>query len=115
MTMETHLKRYISSFTVLLFAKTIFAQSMEVTTDVSVLHLDKTNGNLVGLHWKNPDEEIIKESHLGENFRILLPLPNYEANYFISTNQKVQFEKINNGIVCHYATLKNERQTLNVK
>ena len=84
-------------------------------TDVCVLHLDKTNGNLVGLHWKNPDEEIIKESRLGENFRILLPLPDYEANYFLSTNQKVRFEKIENGIICHYDKLINERQTLDVK
>ena len=46
----------------------VFAQeTIEVRTDVCVLHLDKTNGNVVGLHWKNPDEEIIKESRLGEN------------------------------------------------
>lgn len=88
---------------------------IEVATDVCVLHLDKTNGNLVGLHWINPDEEIIKESRLGENFRILLPLPDYEANYFISTNQQARFEKIKNGIICHYDKLKNERQTLDVK
>src|SRR5437588_2631845 len=116
MKMKTVTKKPIGLFITLLFAKAVFAQqTMEVTTDVCVLHLDKTNGNLVGLHWKNPDEEIIKESRLGENFRILLPLPNYEANYFLSTNQKTRFEKIGNGIICHYDKLVNERQTLNVK
>ena len=80
-----------------------------------VFHLNKTNGNLVGLHWKNPDEEIIKENRLGENFRILLPLPDYEANYFISTNQKVPFEKLKNGIIRHYDQLINERQTVDIK
>lgn len=99
----------------LLVNMTLGQGTREVTTDVCVLHLDKTNGNLVGLHWKNPDEEIIKESRLGENFRILLPLPNYEANYFTSTNQKVRFEEIHNGILCHYEKLTNERQTLPVK
>ena len=90
-------------------------ETQEVITDVCIIHLDKNNGNLVGAHWKNPDEEIIKESRLGENFRILLPLPDYEANYFLSTNQKVRFEKINDGIICHYDKLTNERQTLDVK
>jgi hypothetical protein len=88
---------------------------LEVETEVCILRLDKGNGNLVGLRWINPDEEIIKESRLGENFRILLPLPDYEANYFISTNQKVKFEKLKNGIICHYDRLINERQTLDVK
>lgn len=93
-----------------------FAQdTIEVTTDICTFRLDKTNGNLVGLRWKNPDEEIIKESRLGENFRILLPLPAYEANYFVSSKQKAHFKKIQNGIICHYDQLVNERQTLNVK
>ena len=114
--MKTGMKKTIALFIALLFIKAVFAQEIiEVTTDVCVLHLDKTNGNLVGLHWKNPDEEIIKENRLGENFRILLPLPDYEANYFLSTNQKVRFEKIGNGIICHYDKLINERQSLNVK
>jgi len=99
----------------LFFTPVIAQENMEVTTDVCVLRLDTTNGNLKGLHWKNPDEEIIKESRLGENFRILLPLPDYEANYFLSSNQHARFEKIENGIICHYNNLVNERQTLNVK
>src|SRR5436853_5315594 len=116
MSMKTGMKKSMGVFITLLFVKAVFAQqTTEVTTDVCVLHLDKTNGNLIGLHWKNPDEEIIKESRLGENFRILLPLPDYEANYFLSTNQKVRFEKIENGIICHYNKLINERQSLNVK
>jgi hypothetical protein len=87
----------------------------EVSTDISVLSFNKSNGNLSGLHWINPDEEIIKERRLGENFRILLPLPEYEANYFVSTDQKVRFERIKNGVICHYDKLINERQTLDVK
>jgi hypothetical protein len=114
--MEDVMKKITGLLTAMLFINLLFAQeTKEVVTDECVLHLDKTNGDLVGLHWKNPDEEIIKESRLGENFRILLPLPHYEANYFLSTNQKVHFEKIDNGIICHYDRLVNERQTLNVK
>ena len=114
--MRAVMKKIPALLVALLFIKTVFAQeTIEVVTDLCVLHLDKINGNLTGLHWKNPDEEIIKESRLGENFRILLPLPDYEANYFLSTNQKVRFEKIENGIICHYDKLINERQTLDVK
>src|ERR1051326_2731593 len=110
------MKKRIGLVLPFLIVKLVCAQeTIEVSTDVCVLHLDKTNGNVVGLHWKNPDEEIIKETRLGENFRILLPLPNYEANYFISTHQKARFEKINNGIICHYDQLTNERQTVDVK
>jgi hypothetical protein len=114
--MEDVMKKITGLLMALLFVNLLFSQeTIEVVTDMCVLHLDKTNGNLVGLHWKNPDEEIIKESRLGENFRVLLPLPYYEANYFLSTDQKVHFEKIDNGIICHYDRLVNERQTLNVK
>ena len=110
------MKRPLGLLISLLFVKGVFAQqTVEVTTDVCVLRLDKSNGNLVGLHWRDPDEEIIKESRLGENFRILLPLPGYEANYFLSTNQITRFEKIENGIICHYNKLVNERQTVNVQ
>ena len=98
--MKTGIKKTIDFLIALLFFNITPAQKViEVTTDICVFQLDKTNGNLVGLHWKNPDEEIIKESRLGENFRILLPLPAYEANYFISTNQKARFEKLKNGII----------------
>ncbi|HET9826103.1 MAG TPA: DUF6259 domain-containing protein [Chitinophagaceae bacterium] len=114
--MKRSVKKNIALVLPLFCAQLVFSQEiMEVSTDVCDLRLNKTNGNVVGLHWKNPDEEIIKETRLGENFRILLPLPNYEANYFISTDQQVRFEKISNGIICHYDKLVNARQTLNVK
>ncbi|HEV8506289.1 MAG TPA: DUF6259 domain-containing protein [Chitinophagaceae bacterium] len=114
--MKIDLKKIKSSLLALSFVSIAISQeTIEVITDVCTIRLDKINGNVVGLHWKNPDEEIIKESRLGENFRILLPLPGYEANYFLSSDQKVHFERIENGIVCHYSQLVNDRQTLSVK
>ncbi|HMH34638.1 MAG TPA: DUF6259 domain-containing protein [Puia sp.] len=114
--MITGIRKVIGLLIAVLLVDLASAQDvMEITTDVCVFQLDKTNGNLVGLHWKNPDEEIIKESRLGENFRILLPLQDYEANYFISTNQKARFEKLKNGIICHYDKLINERQTVDIQ
>src|SRR6516164_10920662 len=59
----------------------------EVETPVCRLRLDRRNGNLVGLAWKDPSIEIIQEPRLGENFRLLFPRPDYEANYFVSREQ----------------------------
>ena len=116
MNMRINIKKVTAFLIPLSLVTMTFSQeTIDVATDVCTVRLDKISGNLVGLHWKDPDEEIIKESRLGENFRILLPLPDYEANYFLSSTQKARFEKINNGIICHYDRLTNERQTLDVK
>ena len=61
--MKAVMKKFTGLLVALLFIKTAFAQeTIEVVTDVCVLQLDKTNGNLVRLHWNNPDEEISKKA-----------------------------------------------------
>jgi len=90
----------------------------EVDTPICRLRLDRRNGNLIGVAWKDPSLEVIAEPRLGENFRILLPRSDYEANYFASTEQKVsRIEKTGNGVVCVYENLRNARETsdLNVR
>lgn len=93
------------------------SQVIEISTKNYYLTLDKLTGDLIGLKWHaKPDIEIIKEHRLGENFRLLLPLPEYEANYFYSRHQQVtKIEKIENGVICHYDVMKNERQTLAIR
>ena len=46
----------------------------EIETPLCRLRIDRRNGNLVGLSWKNPSLEVIQEPRLGENFR-LAPSP----------------------------------------
>lgn len=88
----------------------------EVETPICRLRLDRRNGNLVGLGWKDPSLEVIQEPRLGENFRLLLPRPGYEANYFVSSEQRVsRIEKTREGVTCIYETLRNARETLNIK
>ena len=71
---------------------------------------------MIGLHWKSPALEVIGDPRLGENFRILIPQKNYEANYFNSRDQKVnQIDAIPDGVVCTYDALHNVRETLPVK
>ncbi len=87
-----------------------------VETSICRLRLDRRHGNLVGLTWNDPSLEIIQERRLGENFRILLPRPGYEANYFTSSGQKVsRIEKTETGVTSTYDMLRNARETLNVK
>jgi hypothetical protein len=88
----------------------------EVETSICRLRLDRSNGNLVGLGWKDPSLEVIQEPRLGENFRLLFPRPGYEANYFVSSEQRVsRIEKTGEGVTCVYEPLRNARETLSVK
>lgn len=84
------------------------------TTNCS-LELDPRSGDLIGIHWKNPLVDIIQEPRLGENFRILLPRPEYEANYFYSRDQKVDsIQQHPDGVTCTYKSLHNSRETVPV-
>ena len=46
-----------------------------VETPVATLHLSAGSCDLIGVSWRSPAMEIIREPQLGENFRLLLPLP----------------------------------------
>ena len=92
------------------------AQIRTIDTAVATLRLSEENCDLIGLRWKSPELEVIGEARLGENFRILIPQKNYEANYFNSRDQKVnQIDAIPRGVQCTYDALHNERETLPVK
>src|ERR1035437_10784214 len=92
------------------------AQVRTVETPVATLRLSEATGDLIGLLWKSPGMEIIGEPRLGENFRILLPQDNYQANYFNSQDQKVsRIEVVPDGVLCSYDWLRNDRETLAVE
>src|ERR1017187_9692644 len=91
------------------------ASLKEFETALCTLRLDPTNGNLCGVAWKNPRLEIIQEPRLGENFRLRFPRPGVEANYFLSSQQKVgRIEERPDGVVCHYDSLRNQREEIAV-
>lgn len=84
-----------------------------VDTPVAVLRLDETSCDLIGIEWKDPALDIIQEPRLAENFRILLPRPDYEANYFYSRDQKVaRIDASPTGVTCYYRSLKNRRENV---
>src|SRR5262245_16578438 len=80
----------------------------QVETTNAVLSFKATSGDLIGVQWKKPRLEVIAEARLGENFRLQLPTPEYETNYFNSRDQVVRrVEKANDRVVLHYGPLKN--------
>ena len=87
-----------------------------VAMSICTLRLNSTNGDLIGIRWKNPEVEIIQEPRLGENFRILLPPPEYEANYFNSREQKVtEIRESPTEVTCVYDSLENPREKVPVR
>jgi hypothetical protein len=103
---------------VLLFTLLVSLSAAEVRvveTPIATLRLNSRNGNLEGVRWKAPQVELIGEPRLGENFRLLLPQPGYEANYFNSSNQDVsRFEVRPDGVTLVYDSLRNAREKLDV-
>ena len=92
------------------------AQTRLVYTPNATLRLSEDTGDLVGVHWKKPDLEVIAEPRLGENFRVLVPKAGYEADYFNSRDQHVSRIDITpDGVVCTYNSLHNEQETIPVK
>jgi hypothetical protein len=70
---------------------------------------------LVGLHWKDPNLEVIGDPRLGENFRLLVPRVGYEAAYFNSRDQQVsRIQGTPDGVVCTYDSLHNDQETIPV-
>ncbi len=97
-------------------AQTPPAAIRTVETPNATLRLNAESGDLVGLDWKSPALQIIAEPRLGENFRLLLPRPGYEAAYFNSREQKVsRIETTTDGVVCSYDSLRREGEELPVK
>ncbi len=92
------------------------ADLKEYETPLCTLRLDPVNGNLCGIAWKHPDLEVIQEPRLGENFRLRFPRPGKEANYFLSSQQKVsRLEERPDGVTCHYDYLRNEGEEIAVR
>jgi hypothetical protein len=97
-------------------AQTRTAQIRTVDTALATLRLDGENGDLIGVHWKSPDLEVIAEPRLGENFRLVLPQPGNEGNYFNSRDQSVsKIEPTPDGVLCTYDSLTNNRETVALK
>lgn len=92
------------------------SRTKQVVLNICTLNLDPITGDLVGIRWKSPQLDVIREPRLGENFRILLPHPDYEANYFLSRRQKVvRIEESAAGVTCVYNSLSNSRETIPVE
>jgi hypothetical protein len=93
-----------------------------IETPTATLRISERTGDLVGLRWKDPELELIQEPRLGENFRLLVPKPGYEAAYFNSRDQSVShIEPAPDGVLCTYESLcrtgssENDPETIPVR
>ena len=92
------------------------AQDRTIDLPTAALSISPRTCDLVGLRWKNPSLQLIAEPRLGENFRILLPRPGYEANYFYSREQAVtRIDAAPDGVTCSYDSLRNDRESVPIK
>lgn len=92
------------------------AQLRIIETSNATIRLNERSGDLTGVHWKDPELNVIQEPKLGENFRILLPKPGYEAAYFDSRDQKVsRIESASDGVTCYYDSLRNQQEDVPLK
>ncbi len=102
-------------FSPFVFALPVAAQARTIDTPVAVLRLSEPSGDLAGIRWKSPNLELLAEPRLGENFRILLPRPGYEADYFLSRDQKVsRVDTLPDGVELIYDSLRNDQETVPV-
>jgi hypothetical protein len=105
--------RFSAAMLISVASITLFAQIRIVETPNATLRLDESTCDLVGVHWKSPALDVINEPKLGENFRLLLPKPGYEAAYFNSRDQKVSgIESADDGVTCYYSSLRNAQEVV---
>ncbi|HEY4152336.1 MAG TPA: DUF6259 domain-containing protein [Pseudolysinimonas sp.] len=89
--------------------------AMEFQLSHCTVELDPVTGDLIGVVWRDPELRVIDEPRLGENFRLLLPRPDYEATYFFSRDQKVdRILEEETGLVLEYSSLRNDSETVDV-
>lgn len=92
------------------------AGNRDIETPLAGIRISEQTCDVTAIRWKHPDLDVIRESRLGENFRILLPQKGHEANYFYSRDQKVSsIRPFAGGVLCTYDTLRNSRETVPVK
>lgn len=89
---------------------------LEFSTECCTLSLDGVSGDLRRIAWHDPALEVISEPRLGENFRILLPLPQQESVYFYSRDQEAsRIEADATGVTCSYEHLRNHTEQVDVR
>jgi hypothetical protein len=76
------------------------------------LHIEKSNGCISSFFVKANNCELIGEKRLQANFRLLVPLPDYQANYIDGRWQKpVQIKQDGQTVTVSFSSLSSEKGT----
>ena len=80
------------------------------------LKVDDVTGAIYSVYDKAGGVEFIAESRLAENYRLLLPLPDLETNYFLSNEQHISsIQTTENTLILHWdGPLSNDKGHLDL-
>lgn len=100
--------------TLLFIAATLCAADQNsifvLENDVLRLHVEKSTGSISSFFVKANQCELIGEKRLQANFRINLPLPDYQANYIEGMRQKpIEVKQEGQTVTVRFANLSSEK------
>lgn len=89
---------------------------MRIENDLYSVEIEKTHGLILQITDKKRRLDLVAEPRLAENFRLLLPLPDQDANYILGKDQKLtSFKKTRDGAtLCWSGPLCNARGKYNL-
>jgi len=77
--------------------------TVRIANNSYVVEVERKAGRLVRLQDRIGGYELITEPRLADNFRLLLPLGNFECNYIFGSRQRLtSFEKTETGLVLYW-------------
>src|SRR5262245_35338518 len=77
---------------------------LKLENEQYVLEIAGQSGVIARIYDKVGRLELIAQRKLAENFRLLLPLPDLEANYILGAEQRLSnVEQTSNGLLLHWA------------
>lgn len=79
------------------------SEVIEIENEYYVLQIGAQTGVIARIFDKPGQIELIAQPRLAENFRLLLPLPDLEANYILGAEQQLsKAEKMSDGLLIHW-------------
>ena len=77
--------------------------TIKIENDLYCVTVDLLTGVIYGVFDKTSRIDLLTEQRLADSFRLLLPLPNLEANYIIGKEQHLSsLEQTANGAILHW-------------
>lgn len=82
-----------------------------------ILKFDEKNGSIISFYDKQSGSDMINEKRLADNFRLLVPVPDYQCNYIDGMKQKnIKVKSLdNNAVIVSIDGMEAEKGRLDIK